>query len=128
MAALDWSQCPAVESVPGDVFDRHVRIDAVLIEEVDPIRLESSQRGVGDFAIMCRSAVQSDLLAVLELEAEFRRNHHSIANRSERFADELFVRERPVRLGGVERPTLWVNLTDSKKPRVVEHHQRENAG
>ena len=47
-------------------------------------------------------AVEAGLLAVLELEAELRRDHHLIAHGLERFADELFVRERPVRFGGIE--------------------------
>jgi hypothetical protein len=45
----------------------------------------------------------------LELEAELRRNHDMIANRSERFADELFVRERPVRFGRVEEIDAFIN-------------------
>ena len=47
-------------------------------------------------------AVQPGLLAAFDLEAELRRDHDAIANRRERFADELFVRERPVHFGGVE--------------------------
>ena len=47
-------------------------------------------------------AVQTSLLAALELEPELGRDHHLIAHRGQRFADELFVRERPVRFGGIE--------------------------
>ena len=86
----------------GDVFDRHVRVDAVLIEEIDPIGPEPLQRRLGDLADVRGPAVQAGLLAVLELEAELRRDDDLIANRRERFADELFVRERPVHFGGVE--------------------------
>jgi hypothetical protein len=52
-----------------------------------------------------RPAVQPGLLAALELEAECGRNHHLSATRLERFADELFIRERPVRFGGIEEVT-----------------------
>jgi hypothetical protein len=42
------------------------------------------------------------MLAALELETKLGRNHHLIANRAERFPDDLFIRERPVRFGGIE--------------------------
>ena len=92
-----------------DVLDRNVRVDAVLIEQIDPIGLESLQRRVGDLPDVRGPAVQTRLLAALELEAELRRNHHLIANRAERFPDELFVRERPVGFGGVEERDATVN-------------------
>ena len=85
-----------------DVLDRDVRVDAVLIEQIDPIGLESLQRRVGHLPDVRGPAVQPRLLAALELEAELGRNHHLIANRAERFPDELFIRERPVRFGGIE--------------------------
>src|SRR5437879_4985691 len=78
----------------GNVFDRDVRIDAVLIEEIDAIRLEPFERCLGNLPDVCGPAVQARLLAVLELEPELRRNHHAIAHRRERFADELLVRVR----------------------------------
>ena len=84
-------------------------IDAVLIEEIDPIGLEPLQRGVGDLADVRRPAVESRLLAVFELEPELRRDDDLIANRRERFADELFVGERPVRFGGVEERDATIN-------------------
>jgi hypothetical protein len=93
----------------GDVLDGNVRVDAVLIEEIDPIRLESLQRSIGDLADVCGPAVQTGLLAALELEAELRRNHHLVANRAERFPDELFVRERAVGFSRVEERDASVN-------------------
>ena len=47
----------------GHVFDRHVRINAVLIEQIDRIGLESLERGFGDFLDVLRPTVQADLLA-----------------------------------------------------------------
>ena len=47
-----------------DLFDRHLGIHAVLIEEIDPIRLEPLQRRVGDLADVRRPAIQPCLLAV----------------------------------------------------------------
>src|ERR1700730_13298775 len=79
-----------------DVLNWDVRIDAVLIEQIDPIGLESSQRRVGHLADVRGSAVQPSLLAPLELEAKLSRNHRVIANRAEGLPDELFIHERPV--------------------------------
>ncbi len=49
-----------------DVLDRHVRVDAVLIEEIDPIGLESLERRVGDFPDVRRPAIQASLFAAFE--------------------------------------------------------------
>ena len=57
---------------------------------------------LGHLADVRGPAVEADRLAVLELEAELRGDDDSIANGAERFADELFVGERPVRFCGVE--------------------------
>ncbi len=42
-----------------DVLDRHCGIDAVLIEQVDVIRLQPAQRAFDRFADVCRPAVHS---------------------------------------------------------------------
>ena len=41
------------------VFDRHVRVDAVLIEQVDGVDLEPLERGLGDLLDVLRPAVQA---------------------------------------------------------------------
>src|SRR5262245_28577565 len=74
----------------------------MLIEQIDPIGLQASQRCLGDLANVRRPAVQSRLLAVLELEPELGRNRDLVTNRLKRRADELFVREWPVRFGGID--------------------------
>src|SRR6185369_12270882 len=85
-----------------DVFDRHVRIDAVLIEQIDSIGLEPLERRVRDFPDVRRPAVETRLPAALELETELRRDDHVIANWRERLADKLFVREWTVCFRGVK--------------------------
>ena len=54
----------------GDVLDRHLGIDAVLVEEIDPIGLEPLQRRVGDLAYGRWPTVQPCLLAALKSETE----------------------------------------------------------
>jgi hypothetical protein len=42
----------------GNFFDRHFRIDAVLIEQIDGIDLESLQRGLSHLLNMLGTAIQ----------------------------------------------------------------------
>ena len=60
---LDLAFANQVLDRARDVLDRHVGIDAVLIEQIDPIGLEPLQRRVGDLADVRRPAVQPRLLA-----------------------------------------------------------------
>ena len=88
-----------------DVFDRHVRIHAVLIEEIDRIDTEPFQRALRDLLDVLRSAVhgiQFAFVGRVEREPELRGDHHLVAQRSERLAHELFVHERTVGFRGVE--------------------------
>src|ERR1700676_1054126 len=88
---LDLAFADEILYRPRDVLDRDVRVDAVLIEQIDSIGLESSQRRVGHLADVRGAAVQPSLLASLELEAKLGRNHHSIANRADGLPEELFI-------------------------------------
>src|SRR5882762_9841848 len=44
----------------GHVFDRHVGIDAMLVEEIDDVDLESLQRALGDLLDVFGAALQAD--------------------------------------------------------------------
>ena len=75
----------------------------MLIEQVDDVDLEPLERSLGDLLDVLRPAVQAALLAFrANLEPELGGDHHLLAEGSERFAHEFFVRERAVDLGGVE--------------------------
>ena len=41
------------------IFDRHLRIDAVLVEQVDIVGAKAPQRGVGGFFHVLRTAIDS---------------------------------------------------------------------
>ena len=58
-------------------------------------------------------------LRAFELEAELGRDHHLIANGRERFADELLVGERTVRLGGVEERDAAVDGRSNDRDAVL---------
>src|SRR5262245_37532507 len=83
------------------VLDRDVRVDPVLIEQVDVIGSEPLERGIGHLPDALRPAVQTRS-RVAVLEAELGRNDDMIANRRKSFAYQLLVCERPVSLGGVK--------------------------
>ena len=90
----------------GDILDRHVRVDAVLIEQIDHIGLEALQRGLGDILDMLRSAVQSrrsgPRITAAKVEPELGGDHYLLAKRSEGFANEFFVNVRAVNFSGIE--------------------------
>src|SRR5438034_1771900 len=85
----------------GDVFNRHAGIDAVLVEQINHIRPESLQRSFSDLFDVLWPTVQADLFTFrTKFETEFGCYHHLTTERSKRFADELFIRERSVNFSG----------------------------
>jgi hypothetical protein len=91
---------------PRHVLDRHVRVDTVLVEQIDGIDPESLERGLGNHLDVLWPTVQADPLrpAVgIEPESELGGDHHLALERSEGFAHEFFVRERAVDFSGVEK-------------------------
>ena len=100
---LDLAGVDQLVDRSGDVFDRDVGVDAVLVEQVERVDLEPLEGGFGDLLDVFGSARQADLATVVvEGEPELRGDHDLTAERGEGFADELFVDERAVDLGGVE--------------------------
>jgi len=87
------------------VFDRHIRIDAVLIKQIDDVGLQPLERCLGDFFNVCRPAVQPCLLPRfrIQLEPELCGNRHLLPKRSERLANQFLVGERTVNLRCVEQ-------------------------
>ena len=89
----------------GDLLDRHVRVDAVLVEEVDVVGPQPLERGLGDLLDVLGAAVHAALPGLdpgLEVEAELGGDHDLLAYGLERLAHELLVGERAVGLGRVE--------------------------
>ena len=87
----------------GDVLDRDVRVDAVLVEQVDRVGPQPLQRSLHASADRARGGCRArPVRRALQVEPELRRDHDLVADRLERLADELLVGERAVDLGGVE--------------------------
>src|SRR2546425_6393374 len=85
-----------------DVFDRHIRVDTVLVEEIDEVGLQSLERALDALLDVLGPTVRH-LLPVVDPEPELGGDDHLTAKGGKGFADELFVREGTVDLGGVEK-------------------------
>src|SRR4051812_47857135 len=92
--ALDLACLNQVLYSARHVFDLNRRIDAVLIVEIDGTDLEPLERTVGTLLDALRPAIYKLLSAGIDFDPEFRGYHHFALERSEGFADELFIRER----------------------------------
>ena len=89
----------------GNVFNRHVGVDTVLIEEIDVIGSQPFQASVGHSFDMPRLAVGSWTPLAgfnIDVETELRGNHDLIADWLECFTQKLFVRERSVGFSCIE--------------------------
>jgi hypothetical protein len=75
-----------------DVLDRHVRIDPVLIEQVDHVEPQTLQRSFGNLPDVLGSTVQAGLSAPgIDLESELGRDRHAPAKRRQCLADQFLV-------------------------------------
>src|SRR4029077_17501600 len=87
------------------VFDWHVGVDPVLIEQIDHIGSESLERSVSNFFDVLRSAIQLTRPRIAggrRSEPKLRSDHHLLTHRSERFAHKFLVREWAVNFSGIE--------------------------
>src|SRR5256885_9853814 len=82
------------------VFDRNIRIHAMLVEQINDIGPQSLERGLGDFPDVLWPAVEPRLFtgAWIKFEPEFGGDHYLLTERRQRFTHEFFVREGAVHL------------------------------
>src|SRR5271166_6957064 len=102
---LDFARLNQALHRAGDVLDRHIGVDAVLVEDVDPVHLEARQHRIGGPLYMLGSAAEAGASHPgfgIDVPAELRRNYDLATHRPERLADQFFVGPRAIRLGGVE--------------------------
>ena len=86
----------------GDVFDRHRRVDPVLVEQIDRLDAEAAERGIRHFANVRRSRIGARHRGALDAETELRRDDDLVTHGRNRFADEPLVVEGAVDLGRVD--------------------------
>ncbi len=102
----------------GDVFDRTLRIDAMLVEEIDDVGPEALQSCIRHFADTLRTAVQA-LLRVAILEAELGGNHHLLAERLNGLAHNFFVHERTICLGRIKKCHAAIECCPDERDRLL---------
>src|SRR6266403_3921607 len=80
------------------VFDGHVRVNTVLVEEIDDLGPEPLERSLGDLLDVRGPAIQPGLFAGVRIkfESELCGDHHLLTERSEGFTHEFFVCVRAV--------------------------------
>ncbi len=102
-----------------DVFDGHVRVKTVLIEQINRLYLEPLERGLGDLLDMLWPTIQpyeARRPIGIKFEPELGGYHHLPAERSEGFADEFFVGERAVRCSDLSSIPYTLLAGRSKLP------------
>lgn len=65
-----------------DILDRHLRIDSVLIEQIDELRPQSLERSLGDALDVLGPAVEAVPRAAIGIETELGGDHDPVANRA----------------------------------------------
>jgi hypothetical protein len=92
------------------VLDRRVRVDAVLVVQVDVVGAEPSQRALDSDADVGGAAVEGPRApAVVRDQAELGGQHHLVAAALERLADQPLVDVGTVDLGGVDERDAQVD-------------------
>src|SRR6476620_2704687 len=87
----------------SNIFNGNFVINPMLIEQIDDIGLQPLKRGLGNFLNVLGPAVQCARLSISRIESELGRDDDIFTERLQRFADEFFVRERPIDLSGIEK-------------------------
>src|SRR5208282_4289212 len=87
------------------VFDGDLRVDPMLIEEIEGIDLEALERGVGNALDLLGAAIWTNKARTsirLQLKAKLGGDRHFAAEGRKAFAEEFFVGVRTIDFGGVE--------------------------
>jgi hypothetical protein len=103
----------------GYIFDGHVRVDAMLVVQVDGFDPEPPKRALGHLPDVLWPAVEHLLSrGGIEVEAELGGDHHPIAERLERLADDLLVL-CAVDLGGVKECHAALDSRPDQRDRLL---------
>ncbi len=102
------------------VLDRHGRIDAMLVVEVDRVDPQPLQRRLAGLPHVVGMPADAEALAVRAAPvAELRRDDDPIAAPVDRAADELLVDEGAVHVGRVEQRHAEVDGATDRRHRLI---------
>src|ERR1700735_4992965 len=96
----------------GGLLNRRVGIDAVLVEKIDSVRLQTLQRafdGLLDMGGPTVSCCPLAIVAGIGFEPELGSDHDVFAKGSESFTDDYFIDERAVHFCSVEESDTAFN-------------------
>ena len=106
----------------GDVLDRHLRVDPVLVVEVDGVDAEPLQRAVDDLPDdvgLARDPPARLALDRVDVPPELGGDHDLTPERGQRLADEFLVDVRTVDLGGVEERDAAVDCGADQRDHLL---------
>src|SRR4051812_18337761 len=119
----------------GDLFDWNVRVDAVLVVEVDVVGAKALERAFDNPCNCLWAAIDEAARSSREVPPELGRDDDPVAQRFEGFADEFLVCVGAVALGGVEEGDARLDrITDQpdavflwreRRKRLAEAHATE---
>ena len=91
---------------PRHVFDGHVQVNPMLIEQINDTHLEPLERAFDGLLDVRGLTVQArrtrSPIAATQVEPEFGGDHHLLAERSEGFAHEFLVCEGAIHFSGIK--------------------------
>src|SRR5262245_26770538 len=96
----------------GDFFDRDLRINAVLVEQIDCVNFETFKRRVSNLSDMVRLAVDSDRIGTsfrIKFKSKLGRNDDPVTHWIESLAHQLFVLERAIHFRRIEESYAQVD-------------------
>jgi hypothetical protein len=100
-------------------FDRHVRIDAMLVKQVDRVNAKPLQRSLASPSGVLRATIYSRRRVSIPAHRELGGDHQAVAPTFDGGADKLLVAKRPVHLGGVEKGNAEVDRLMNRSCRDV---------
>jgi hypothetical protein len=113
----------------SDVLDRHLGVDAVLIQQVDGVDAEALERTVHGLADVLGAAGEAHLPTFLvEAEPELGGDDHLVAEGGEGLTHELLVHERAIHLGGVEEGDPPLHRRPDHRDALLPVRGRAKAG
>ena len=101
------------------LLDRHARVAAVHVVEVDVVHAEAAQGGVAGFADPLGAVVDRAPARVVAADRELAGELQLVAASLDRAAQELLVVPRPVHVGGVEEGHADVERAADRRGRLV---------
>ena len=105
------------------LLDRRLRVDAVLVVEIDVLHPEALQRALAGLAHIRRAAIDlahgRSASPRIELDPELRREEDLLATPGDRASEEPLVGVRPIHVGGVQEVAAQLQRALDRRQRLA---------